>query len=345
MCFADEWDMILFLGTPVLRNMQQLEDCGLYVSDLNMFDRSTDIVLAGEQQSEELMNLFKKQMDECKQLEKSMRRMDKIRKLADELLYQCIPRGVAVKLRNGTPAMETIQTFDAVSICFTKVVNFRTKCMEINVQQTIELLNQMYTLYDSLTELHKVYKVETVGDSYMLVSGAPQHTTLHAAHITEMALQILDVTRNKLSWPLKTDEAKEMKKCPYSSEPLQLFIGCNSGPIVAGVVGYKTPRYCLFGDTVNAASRMMSNGSPDKIHISRSFADTLAPYPYVVKYRGKMDIKGKGEMDTYFVEGRAQEFVIIDEHTGTRQNFADILKRDDFEQPDDSLLEQPMAEE
>ncbi|CAH8559944.1 unnamed protein product [Dicrocoelium dendriticum] len=240
MCFADDWDMALFLGSPILWNTQQLQGCGLYISDLNMFDRSMDLVLAGDQQSEVLMTLYKREVDQCKQLEKSMRRVNKMHKLTNELLFQCIPRGVAKKLQNGTPAMETIQAYDSVSICFTKVVDFGAKCVEISAQQIVELLNQMYTLFDTLTEMHKVYK-------------------------------------------------------------------------------------------------------PDKIHISQSFADALAPYPYVFKYRGKMSIKGKGEMDTYFVEGRAPDFTILDNFVGIRRSFADVLKEDLY-QADDSKSGQSTTE-
>ncbi|CAH8560015.1 unnamed protein product [Dicrocoelium dendriticum] len=327
MCFANEWDKILFLGSPVLRNTQQMVDCGLYISELSMFDRRRDMILAGDQQSEELIHLYKRQMHKSKRLEKSMKQVDDLCKRTNELLYQCIPKGVARKLRDGTPAIETMQAYNVVSICFTKVVNFSTNCMKITVQQIVELLNKMYTLYDSLTELYRVYKVETIGDSYMLVSGVPQHTPLHAAHITEIALQIIETSQKNLYWPQKADGAN----LSPSMETIKLLIGCNSGPIVAGVVGYKTPRYCLFGDTVNAASRMMSSGSPDKIHISHSFADALSPYPYVYKYRGKMDIKGKGKMDTYFIEGRATEFVIVDKVTGLLRDFTEVLKYDDTE--------------
>lgn len=268
-------------------------------------------------------------MEESRRLEKNMKKVDEMRKRTDEMLYQFIPKGIARMLRDGASAIETIQAYDAVSICFTKVVNFGAKCMKISAHQMVELLNQMYTLFDALTELHKVYKVETVGDNYMLASGEPHHTPMHAAHITEMVLQILETARNKLYWPQKSSGTKKEKgNLPRSMEPLQFLIGCHSGPVVAGVVGYKRPRYCLFGDTVNTASRMMSSGSPDQIHISQSFADALSPYPYVFKYRGKMSIKGKGEMETYFIEGRAEEFSVVDEITGLRRVFTDVLKED-----------------
>ncbi|TPP58796.1 Soluble guanylate cyclase 88E [Fasciola gigantica] len=323
MSYVAEWDMLLFLGSPVIRDTKQLSECGLYISDLNMFDSSREIVMRGEEQSDELMKLFKKQLEESKQLEKSMKRVDKMRKMTDELLYQCIPKAVARKLRNGTPTMETIHAFDSVSICFTKVVSFAARCMKIEVNQIISLLNSMYTLYDALTETHKVYKVETIGDSYMIVSGAPQRTPLHAAHITEMALVILDATRTGLGWPSPDGMARR-----NSMDPLQLFVGCHTGPIVAGVVGYKTPRYCLFGDTVNTSSRMMSNGVPDRIHVSNTFASALSLYPYEVELRGEMQIKGKGAMKTYFVTGRKENFQYNDPNTKETIDFKEVLKAD-----------------
>ncbi|TGZ61798.1 hypothetical protein CRM22_007801 [Opisthorchis felineus] len=310
-----------------LRDTKQLADCGLYISDLNLFDRSRDIILSGDQQSDELMKLFKKQLEESKQLEKSMKRVEKMRKITDELLYQCIPKGVAQKLRSGTPALETIQTFESVSVCFTKVVNFGAKCMQISVEEVIQLLNNMYTIFDALTESHKVYKVETIGDSYMLVSGAPQRTPMHAAHITEMAMEMIVATQHGLSWP-HTAQQNTNERRHSLAEHVQLFVGCNTGPIVAGVVGYKTPRYCLFGDTVNTASRMMSTGVPDKIHVSNSFAEALSKYPYILELRGKTVVKGKGEMETYFVCGHDQNFTFVDEVSGERRRFDEVLKED-----------------
>ncbi|KAK4472169.1 hypothetical protein MN116_000467, partial [Schistosoma mekongi] len=261
MIYVEEWQMMLFLGTPLIRDTKQLYEKKLRISDLNMFDSSRDIIFQGEQQSDEVMKLYENIRHKAKQMEKSMLQLEKIRKVTDDLLYQCIPRTVARKIRNGTPAIETIQTFDEVTICFTKVVDFAAKCMHIGVEQVIELLNKMYSLYDALTENHKVYKVETISDSYMLVSGAPHKTALHAAHIIDTALEIIEATQLGLYWPEpnKNNSANNKNKISYTDENLHLYIGCHTGPIVAGVVGYKTPRYCLFGDTVNTSSRMMSH--------------------------------------------------------------------------------------
>ncbi|CAI2725212.1 unnamed protein product [Schistosoma spindalis] len=327
MRFVEQWDMLLFLGAPSIRDIRHLNEHGLYICDLNMFDRSRDVIICGDQISDELVKLFQMQRKKSEELERSMKHLDKMRKLTDRLLYQCIPRAVARKLRDGTPANETIETYDSVSICFTKVFNFCAKCMHTSVDQIVELLNKMYTLFDDLTEASNVYKVETVGDSYMLVSGAPNKTRFHSAHITEMALNILKVTHSSLAWP-KSNDSKDTTGNEDEKEVLKLFIGCHTGPIVAGIVGHKTPRYCLFGDTVNTASRMMSSGVPDRIHVSQMFAANLSEFPYILEYRGEIDVKGKGKMRTYFVNGRCNDFTLSNNLYGNQLNFNEILEKD-----------------
>ncbi|CAH8463196.1 unnamed protein product [Schistosoma turkestanicum] len=329
MRFVEEWNMLLFLGAPSIRDIRHLSEHGLYICDLNMFDRSRDVIICGDRISDELVKLFQMQRKKSEALERNMKHLDKMRKLTDRLLYQCIPRAVARKLRDGTPAIETIEAYDSVSICFTKVFNFSAKCMHTSVNQIVELLNKMYTLFDDLTEASNVYKVETIGDSYMLVSGAPHKTRFHSAHITEMALNILEVTHASLAWPKSNvsndtdDDGNEEEK-----EVLKLFIGCHTGPIVAGIVGHKTPRYCLFGDTVNTASRMMSSGVPDRIHVSQTFAVSLSEFPYTLEYRGEINVKGKGKMKTYFVNGRSNEFTLPNNFYENQLNFGEILEKD-----------------
>ncbi|CAH8450203.1 unnamed protein product [Heterobilharzia americana] len=338
MRFVEEWNMVLFLGAPSIRDTKQLSEHGLYICDLNMFDRSRDVIICGDQHSDELIKLFQKQRKKSEELERSMKHLDEMRKITDRLLYQCIPKEVARKLRDGTPALETIEAYDAVSICFTKVFNFSAKCMHISVNQVVELLNKMYTLFDDLTETCNVYKVETIGDSYMLVSGAPHKTRFHSAHIAEMALNILKVTNESLSWPKPNkhtndddDDNNNNDDDDEEEEKLRLFIGCHTGPIVAGIVGHKAPRYCLFGDTVNTASRMMSYGMPDRIHVSQTFAASLSEFPYILEFRGEISVKGKGKMRTYFVNGRSNEYKLPNKLYGNQSNFSQVLEEDIYQ--------------
>ncbi|KAL3312144.1 Soluble guanylate cyclase gcy-31 [Cichlidogyrus casuarinus] len=327
MHYVSQWNYVLFLGTPQLRDPNQLHAIGLYLNDLNLYDSSREMVMVGNQESDELKKSFEIQLKKSQEMEESLKALDKMRKEADTLLYSCIPKSIGKSLRAGASASDTIkvsdyldliinQTFKRVSICFTKVVDFGPLCQQTSVESVVNLLNHMYSFYDNLTEKHKVYKVETIGDSYMLVSGAPKVTDFDAAHITEMAMDILEVTEKHLFWPSAPERH------------LQLYVGCHTGPIVAGIVGFKMPRYCLFGDTVNTSSRMMSNGMADRIHVSEPFAKNLQNYPYEVEYRGTMPIKGKGDMNTYFVVGRKKHFVTKDPISHQERNLENILVDD-----------------
>ncbi|CAH8487695.1 unnamed protein product [Heterobilharzia americana] len=328
MFYIEEWSMLLFIGKPSIMKAKSMVELGLHLQDLNMYDRSAETVVQGDSMSEELLLLLKKQKKESKELTKTARRLDGQRRKTFDLLIQCLPREVAKQIRQGMLPSETIKTYDSVTICFTKVVNFSNYCNRMCAQEIVGVLNRMYTLYDSMTGSYNVYKVETVNDSYMLVSGAPSPSPFHSAHIIEIALDILESTKQNLFWPSEAI-SKDLTKTQHEENvPLQLCIGCHTGSIVAGIVGFKSPRFCLFGDTVNTASRMMSAGLPDTVHVSSTLAENLSNYPYILESRGEQMIKGKGKMFTYFVRGRKTNFTTIDTVTGEELDFKKLLQED-----------------
>ncbi|KAJ9601076.1 hypothetical protein L9F63_000811 [Diploptera punctata] len=289
MIYMDSWRMMMYLGTPVMPDLNSLVTTGLYINDLSMHDFSRDLMLAGTQQSVELKLALDQEQQKSKKLEESMRKLDEEMRRTDELLYQMIPKQVADRLRTGENPIDTCEMFDSVSILFSDVVTFTEICSRITPMEVVSMLNAMYSIFDTLTERNNVYKVETIGDAYMVVSGAPEKELNHAEKVCDMALDMV--------------EAITDLKDPSTGSHLQIRVGVHSGAVVAGIVGLKMPRYCLFGDSVNTASRMESTSEAMKIHISQSTRDLLSP-KYIVTERGEIQVKGKGSMKTYWLDRR-----------------------------------------
>ncbi|XP_036328635.1 atrial natriuretic peptide receptor 1 [Rhagoletis pomonella] len=212
------------------------------------------------------------------------------KKKCEKLLYQLLPQSVAAQLISGQPVVA--ETFDQVTIYFSDIVGFTAISAESTPMQVVQFLNDLYTCFDSIVENFDVYKVETIGDAYMVVSGLPiRNGNQHAREIARLALALLNAVR-------------KFKIHHRPQDQLRLRIGLHSGACVAGVVGLKMPRYCLFGDTVNTASRMESNGEALRIHISESTKLALDEFgTFITTQRGYVPMKGKGEMLTYWLEG------------------------------------------
>uniref|UniRef100_A0A6Q2XGU6 Guanylate cyclase n=1 Tax=Esox lucius TaxID=8010 RepID=A0A6Q2XGU6_ESOLU len=211
----------------------------------------------------------------------------------EKLLTQMLPPSVADALKVGG-AVEP-EYFDSVTLYFSDIVGFTTISAHSEPIEVVDLLNDLYTLFDAIIGNHDVYKVETIGDAYMVASGLPvANGNRHAAEIANMALDILSA--------VGTFKMRHMPEVP-----VRIRIGLHSGPCVAGVVGLTMPRYCLFGDTVTTASRMESTGSPYRIHVHNSTVKILLELKagYKVQLRGRTDLKGKGGTEqTFWLVGK-----------------------------------------
>ncbi|ESO95406.1 hypothetical protein LOTGIDRAFT_117064, partial [Lottia gigantea] len=164
----------------------------------------------------------------------------------ERLLYQMLPQPVADQLKLGNPVIP--ESFEEVSIFFSDIVGFTTIASISEPLQVVDLLNDLYTTFDGIIAKHDVYKVETIGDAYMCVSGVPNpNGKRHSAEIANMALDLISAVHNF-----------RIRHLP--DEKLLLRAGLHTGSCAAGVVGQIMPRYCLFGDNVNMASRMESMG-------------------------------------------------------------------------------------
>ncbi|KHJ91432.1 adenylate/guanylate cyclase catalytic domain protein [Oesophagostomum dentatum] len=168
------------------------------------------------------------------------------KKKSDLLLYRMLPREVADRLKLGQNVEP--ESYDSVTVYFSDVVGFTTIASRGTPMQVVTLLNDLYTFFDDAISRHDVYKVETIGDAYLCVSGLPRRNGKeHIKEICELSLELL--------------KGLKVFRVPHlPQEKINIRVGINSGPVVAGVVGLTMPRYCLFGDTVNTASRMESNG-------------------------------------------------------------------------------------
>uniref|UniRef100_A0A0R3WE58 guanylate cyclase n=1 Tax=Taenia asiatica TaxID=60517 RepID=A0A0R3WE58_TAEAS len=182
----------------------------------------------------------------------------------EDLLYSILPKSVASQLIRKQSVKA--ESFESVTIYFSDIVEFTSLSADSTAIQVVELLNQLYTLFDSITVRFDVYKVETIGDAYMVASGLPQRNgNQHAKEVARMAIEFLK-SMSTFIIPHRPDRE------------LKLRIGIHSGPVCAGVVGVKMPRYCLFGDTVNTSSRMESNGERE----SSPLLSLWPPTPFLV---------------------------------------------------------------
>ncbi|KAM9317759.1 LOW QUALITY PROTEIN: retinal guanylyl cyclase 2 [Pholidichthys leucotaenia] len=236
-----------------------------------------------EQYSSNLEDLIRERTEE---LEVEKQRTEK-------LLSEMLPPSVAEALKTG--ATVEPEYFDQVTIYFSDIVGFTTISSLSDPIEVVDLLNDLYTLFDAVLSNHDVYKVETIGDAYMVASGLPKRNgNKHAAEIANMSLNILS--------SVGTFRMRHMPDVP-----VRIRIGIHSGPCVAGVVGLTMPRYCLFGDTVNTASRMESTGLPYRIHINMTTVEILQSLNegYKIDVRGKTELKGKGIEETYWLVGKS----------------------------------------
>jgi PAS domain S-box-containing protein len=206
---------------------------------------------------------------------------------AENLLLNIFPSTIAKQLKEN-PGHHIAHRIDEASILFADITNFTNIASQISPQKLISILNELFSHFDSLTETYKLEKIKTIGDEYMVAGGVPVPQDNHAEAIADMALAMQQVA-NDFNRDRQID--------------LNLRIGINTGSVVAGVIGTKKFSYDLWGDAVNIASRMESEGIPGFIQVSENTYQALCCYPgkYQFQKRGKIEVKGKGLMDAYLL--------------------------------------------
>uniref|UniRef100_A0A8C8CQS1 guanylate cyclase n=1 Tax=Oncorhynchus tshawytscha TaxID=74940 RepID=A0A8C8CQS1_ONCTS len=284
MVWMESLGCMVYLCSPKLRSLQELEERGLHISDIAQHDTTRDLILLNQQRlaEMELSNQLERKKEELRILS---RHLEAEKKKTETLLYAMLPRHVANQLKEGKRV--EAGEFQVCTILFSDVVTFTNICAACEPIQIVNMLNSMYSKFDRLTSVHDVYKVETIGDAYMVVGGVPIPADSHAERVANFALGMRIAAREVTN--------------PITGQPIQIRVGLHTGPVLAGVVGDKMPRYCLFGDTVNTASRMESHGVPDHIHLSPFTYSALEDKGFDILERGEIQVKGKGLMTTYFL--------------------------------------------
>jgi adenylate cyclase len=197
----------------------------------------------------------------------------------EALLLNILPEEIAQRLQTERNAIA--DHFDDASILFADVVDFTPLASRLDAREVVGVLDRLFTAFDELVDRYEVEKIKTIGDCYMVAAGVPRPRSDHAVALADLAL--------------------EMKECARTCLPgsdLRLRIGISSGPVVAGVIGRRRFLYDLWGDTVNMASRMESHGTSDEIQITRPTWKLLRD-DFVTEPIGLVDVKGKGEVETW----------------------------------------------
>ena len=205
---------------------------------------------------------------------------------AERLLLNILPRSIADRLKAETRTIA--DQFGSASILFADVVDFTPLAEQLPPTEVVGVLDQLFSHFDLLAERHGLEKIKTIGDCYMVAAGVPSPRPDHARAVALMALDMQSAMRS-------VDEVGQLG--------LALRVGINSGPVVAGVIGRKRFLYDLWGDAVNTASRMESHGSSGRIQITRATKELLED-EFICEPRGTIPVKGKGEIEAWYLIGR-----------------------------------------
>jgi class 3 adenylate cyclase len=208
---------------------------------------------------------------------------------SERLLLNVLPAPIAARLKQGEAVIA--DRFQEVTVLFVDLVDFTRSSDRSTPERVVQVLDDLFTAFDRLAERHGLEKIKTIGDAYMAVGGLPAPRPDHAQAVAEMALAVREETARHRD---------------PSGQPLALRIGIDTGPVVAGVIGTTKFSYDLWGDTVNTASRMESQGVVGCIQVTERTYRRLGD-GYRFERRGPIQIKGKGELVTWFLVGRIED--------------------------------------
>ncbi|MGK7929580.1 MAG: adenylate/guanylate cyclase domain-containing protein [Spirulina sp.] len=233
--------------------------------------------------SEDTVIWVAREITASKEVESALRQQ---KARSEQLLLNILPEPIAQRLQEEESTIA--DKFDEVTVLFADLVNFTALSTQLSSIELVEILNVIFSDFDYLAQRHGLEKIKTIGDAYMAVAGLPYPKSDGVEAAATMALDLLDTI-------------KEFNE--GTGQNFALRVGLHTGPVVAGVIGVSKFIYDLWGDTVNIASRMESQGLPDRIQVTQAVYDILHE-SYLLEERGKIAVKGKGDMTTYWLRGK-----------------------------------------
>jgi len=237
----------------------------------------------------------------------SSRKMKRDLQNATDLLYDVFPKHIADALKEGRKVES--EQHECTTVFFSDIVGFTNISTQIGPLKVAQMLDRLYNKFDDISLQHDIFKIETIGDAYVAVSNLIKDQAKdHVKRIADFSIDAMKAASN-----VQIDLDNQF--LGY----VQIRVGFHTGPVISDVVGNLTPRYALFGDTMNTASRMESNSEPGRIHCSSVSAELLQKQAPAIHLdpRGHIPIKGKGTMHTFWVD-RQEEMKTATEDTFTQ---------------------------
>jgi class 3 adenylate cyclase len=278
------------LITPILNLRQDLIKAGnaislnqsppkFYSNSIQRQDELGDVIIAFIQTFYQVYHAIteRKQAEAALRLEKEK---------SESLLLNILPKTIAEQLKKQPGCIA--DRFDQATILFADITDFTGLSSQLSPTELVKLLNEIFSSFDQLVDRYNLEKIKTIGDAYMIVGGIPKPRKDHAMAVADIALEMQQTIHRFRH---------------HDNQQINIRIGINTGPVVAGVIGLKKFTYDLWGDAVNIASRMESQGIAGEIQVSQS-TYLLLKDQYHLEERGIIAIKGKGEMMTYWLTGK-----------------------------------------